>query len=288
MQRLRKEEKSAWHNWCDANKPRNGELYDKYKAAKAKFRRELKHAREKYEHAQMQKINESHDMDQKYFWKMVNQSKQSIKTVHPIQINQQLLTDPNDIRNQWKVYFQELYTPQESDDMDNSFKEHVDASLMDMIQAAKNMDPSIMKTPISFQEVSECIKSLNNNKAPGWDSITAEHIKYGGQTLAHALTYLFNAMVAIIHIPKHQKVGVIVPIPKGEKDATIQSNNRGITLLPVVGKIFEKILFERHITWSNDKDPLDPLQGAAQDKCSSLHTTLLLRICSYARHSKLI
>ena len=134
-----------------------------------------------------------------------------------------------------------------------------------------------MKNPITVKEVASCIKSLKNNKAPGFDAVTGEHLKYGGEQLVMGLVYVFNKMVQMIHIPQCNKVGVIVPIPKGEKDATYQNNNRGITLLPVVGKVFEKVLFERHSTWSKDSDPLDQLQGASQDHCSSIHTTLLLR-----------
>ena len=84
-------------------------------------------------------------------------------------------------------------------------------------------------------------------------------------------------MVRYEVIPKHLKVGIIVPIPKGEKDVSIMGNNRGITLLPVIGKIFENILLHRHVKWADKNDPFDALQGAGQDKCSSTHTSYLLR-----------
>jgi hypothetical protein len=51
----------------------------------------------------------------------------------------------------------------------------------------------------------------------------------------------------------------------------------GITLLPVIGKLFEKVLLQRHMAWAADNDPLDSLQGAAQPHCSCLHTSLLLQ-----------
>jgi hypothetical protein len=54
-------------------------------------------------------------------------------------------------------------------------------------------------------------------------------------------------------------------------------NNRGITLLPVIGKLFEKVLLQRHMAWAADNDPLDSLQGAAQPDWSCLHTSLLLQ-----------
>ena len=41
------------------------------------------------------------------------------------------------------------------------------------------------------------------------------------------------------HIPLQFKIGIILPIPKGDKDKYIQDNNRGITLLSSVAKLYE-------------------------------------------------
>jgi hypothetical protein len=134
-----------------------------------------------------------------------------------------------------------------------------------------------LEKQIDKTEVSEGITQLKNSKAPGWDNVTAEHIKYGGEALLDAITCLFNGMVQKEFIPKHLKIGIIIPIPKGDKDCTIMGNNRGITLLPVIAKLFEKVLLQRHVGWAADNDPLDSLQGAAQAQCSCIHTSLLLQ-----------
>lgn len=78
------------------------------------------------------------------------------------------------------------------------------------------------------------------------------------------------------YIPEHFKRGVIVPIPKGtDKDYTLQDNYRGITLLLVLGKLYEKSAAAPGGSLASTV--IDDLQGASQPKCSSLHTSLLLR-----------
>lgn len=73
--------------------------------------------------------------------------------------------------------------------------------LEEMIEIATRSDSIIMKAPITTEEGIKCVKSLKNNKAPGWDSITAEHIQYRGKKLMDALAFLFNSMVKLLHIP---------------------------------------------------------------------------------------
>jgi hypothetical protein len=231
----------------------------------------------KYEKSEMQEICQAQCIDQKYFWTLVKRSKSRNKIVTPIQLNRKTITDPKEIRSACKSYFEELYTPKNASHYDNDFKEDIEQAYNKMINRSYAIKPFIMDKAITNDEVLKCIKSMKNHKAPGWDSVTAEHLKYGGVELLQILLLLFNNIVQLEVIPKQLKKCVIIPIPKGEKDATILGNNRGITLLPVIGKLFEKVLFERHIKWANEVDPFDPLQGAAQGKCSSTHTSLLLR-----------
>ena len=113
-------------------------------------------------------------------------------------------------------------------------------------------------------------------KAGGWDQVLPEHVKYGGPVLYELLTILFNAITKTEHVPAHFKKGTVIPIPKGvDKDLSQHDNYRGITLLPVLGKLYEKLLLQQ-------SEPLfdaaiDDLQGAAHRGCSSLHTSFLLR-----------
>jgi hypothetical protein len=84
-------------------------------------------------------------------------------------------------------------------------------------------------------------------------------------------------MTAIEHIPTQLKCGVIVPIPKGDKDRSLQDNYRGITLLPILSRLYEKVLLGKIKKWVHNNQLIDDLQGAGQEACSSLHTNWLVR-----------
>ena len=91
------------------------------------------------------------------------------------------------------------------------------------------------------------------------------------------LTWLYNTIVYTESIPYFYKRGLIVPIPKAGKDQSYKDNNRGITLLPTIYKLFEKILLYREKAWLSDNNVRDDIQGAAQEQCSSQHTSMLLQ-----------
>ena len=80
-------------------------------------------------------------------------------------------------------------------------------------------------------------------------------------------------MVYLECIPGALKKGLIVPIPKANKDSSIKDNNRGITLLPVIYKLLQMVLLEREKPWL--QTIIDDMQGAKHAKCSCLHVSLL-------------
>ncbi len=102
-------------------------------------------------------------------------------------------------------------------------------------------------------------------------------MKYGGTKLLKIITCICNSITETETFPDVLKKGIRIPIPKGTKDPTIQNNNRGITLVSVIVKIYQKIVLSRHIEWAKGRNKLNDLQGAAQSKTSSLHTAWLLR-----------
>ncbi len=53
---------------------------------------------------------------------------------------------------------------------------------------------------------------------------------------------IFKILVRIEYVPMHFRIGLLVPIPKGTKDKCKQDNYRGLTLISVLGKIFEKCI----------------------------------------------
>ena len=92
-------------------------------------------------------------------------------------------------------------------------------------------------------------RTLKYNTAYGCDKIYVENLKCGGPALMYLISRLFTSMHYHTYRPKQLKKGVIVPIPKSEKDPSEPTNNRGITLMSVISKVRDSIVFKRHEKW---------------------------------------
>ena len=249
-----------------------------YKDAKRKFRSALRLKQYEYEKHEMDEICMNQEINQKYFWYLVSKHKRSGKRVTPIRSDAGvMLTDPHEIRSEWNKYYERLYKCQDDDlKYDNEFKNMVETELNSIIEGI-NYTGTLKGGPINVEELKKQITRLKNNKAAGWDHVTAEHIKYAGDICISTLAWIMNCMVKSKSIPQHLKRGLIVPIPKPGKDCSIKDKNRGITLLPVVYKLFEMVILQREKKWLFDNKLIEDLQGAAQENCSSLHVSMVLQ-----------
>ena len=105
-------------------------------------------------------------------------------------------------------------------------------------------DLEINCDPPTKEEVIEAIKKLKNGKAAGPDGIPAEALKADVEMTANMLLPVFKKIWEEEEIPADWKEGHIIKLPK-KGDLSNCDNYRGITLLSIPGKIFNRILLER-------------------------------------------
>jgi len=87
------------------------------------------------------------------------------------------------------------------------------------------------------------IGKLQAGKAPGIDGVMAEHVLYCNPLISLHLLVLFNAIIKHGYVPAEFGIGVVIPLLKDASlDPTNMDNYRGITLSPVLSKIFENCL----------------------------------------------
>lgn len=92
--------------------------------------------------------------------------------------------------------------------------------------------------------ISSIINSFSMHKAPGYEGFSPIIIKKAFGVIGGELVSLYRALIRLCYFPKLWKIGNIVLIPKPgviEINPTKKSY-RPITLLPVLGKILEKII----------------------------------------------
>ena len=106
-------------------------------------------------------------------------------------------------------------------------------------------DLIINEGDFTMEELNMAIKKLNNYKAPGIDcSITAEAIKHGGDPLKERLLKLVNIVKSGLTPPSEWIKNIIVPLPK-KGDKTKMNNYRGISLMSITAKLYNRLLLDR-------------------------------------------
>lgn len=269
--------KQARRAWVSAGKQKHLHEYDAYKAAKKEFRRQLRKYKYEYELNAMNDFLVSQDIDARYFWYLVNRNK-CAKIASPIVSNDGVvLTDPDAIRDDWTSYYECLYKEGSDEKYDDDFKLEIERELMEMRSRLPEGENLLTGGKINSSEVSAMIKKLKRNKAAGWDRITAEELQYAGPLCVSSVTWMLNSIVDQTSIPVALKKGLLVPIPKAEKDSSIKDNNRGITLLSLFYKLLEKMIIEREQQWFNDTSVIDSIQSSGKEKCSCLHSSFIVQ-----------
>lgn len=111
------------------------------------------------------------------------------------------------------------------------------------------IDPADTDLPIdcsepTLDEIRKAIKQMKSGKAAGPDSIPAEALKAHTEYTAEMLHPLFKKIWIQEEIPAEWKEGYLIKLPK-KGDLSNCSNYRGITLLSIPGKVFNRILLNR-------------------------------------------
>ena len=117
-------------------------------------------------------------------------------------------------------------------------------------------------------------------KSAGHDGLTAEHIKYGGTTICKWLTKILNRISTLEEIPASMKTGIIIPIYKKKGlNPLLPSSYRGITIPPVLAKLYELIILRRLQPILSELNLPEKLQTAYQKglSCSDAITKNMLR-----------
>ena len=114
------------------------------------------------------------------------------------------------------------------------------------------------------------IKKLVNNKATGIHGMPNKALKECAENIDPSLTDIFNFSIETGVFPDDLKVGRVAPVYKsGEKDDL--NNNRPISMLPTVARVFEKMLYGQVYDYFTS----NKLLGNQQFGFRTLHSTAL-------------
>ena len=135
-----------------------------------------------------------------------------------------------------------------------------------------NLDeiPCLENIQATEKEICELIQILDRNKATGPDGLSPSLIKEAGHTIVPSLTKLINLSLLTGKMPSQWKCANVIPIhKKGSK--SVLNNYRPISLLPIISKIMERVVFKSVYNFFHDSKFLSSHQSGFRPKDSTVN-----------------
>lgn len=88
------------------------------------------------------------------------------------------------------------------------------------------------------------LNKLDVSKATGQDGISARFLKDSSDVIVTPMSYIINLSLELSEVPSDFKVAKVIPLyKKGEK--SYEGNFRPVSILPVISKIFERVVYNQ-------------------------------------------
>ena len=126
---------------------------------------------------------------------------------------------------------------------------------------------------ISEEKILNIIRSLNPNKAHGWDEISVRMIKLSDISLVLPLKIIFTNCLRRGVFPEIWKYANVVPVHK-KNEKNLKGNYRPISLLPIFGKILEKLIYDSLYSHLESHELLNPNQSGFRSGDSTVNQLL--------------
>ena len=146
----------------------------------------------------------------------------------PILINNKLISNFKEKANHFNAFFASQCTPVSNN-----------STLPLATTPATNA--CLSSISLNDQDILKIMHSLNINKAHGCDDISIRLLKICDSSIVRPLSIIFNNCLQR-SFPNNRKKSSVVPIHK-RGDKQLLQNYRPVSLLPICGKIFERIIF---------------------------------------------
>ena len=200
----------------------------------------------------------------KTYWSILKTfyNEKKIPIIPPLLINDNFVTDTQTKANIFNKFFAEQCTP-----LRNSSS--LPVNQMFLTRSRLNS--------INFneEEMLKIVRALNIHKAHGHDDISIRMIKICDKSLLKPLIILFENSTKSSCYPDIWKRSNIIPVHK-KNDKQLVNNYRPISLLPIFGKIFEKIIFNKIYNFLLEGNLLNPNQSGFRSSDSCINQLLAI------------
>ena len=206
--------------------------------------------------------------DRKKVWKIKNElrGKQQAKIKPSFNINNKKVINRRIIANEFNKYFISIACKL-NEGIENGAltSEHSLPSFYDYLNPPNSN--SIVMYDCDKLEVMDIIKEFQNNKASDYP---IRIIKKCSHFISPILSQYYNILLQNGTFPDNLKVGKITPIYK-KGDSELLENYRPISILPIFGKIFEKLIYKRLYSFLSSQNILFDNQYGFRKSHSTSH-----------------
>lgn len=211
----------------------------------------------------------------KKFWQYYS-SKISVKSdktnsnpISHVKFNGKTSEDNIDLCNMFNVFFTSITSNSECSTSEAS----------NFVEEQLNNFPKSIETDFKFcfttsAEIDELLSTIPSQSAPGISGIPTKIFKSPSKKLRTILAYLFNYSILTNSVPNEWKTAVVTPLFKKKGSCEDLNNYRGISILPPVAKLFEKLIHKQILGYLDKNNILSDDQHGfrANHSCeSALH-----------------
>ena len=108
---------------------------------------------------------------------------------------------------------------------------------------------SISQIEITRSDIFEALCSLDPTKSLGCDNIHPQVLKHCATSLLEPIYHIFQLCLTTSTLPQEGKTHKITPLPK-KGDLSCVNNYRPISLLCIISKVLESIIYKKIITFT--------------------------------------
>ena len=123
--------------------------------------------------------------------------------------------------------------------------------------------------PTTNSVVLKLLEDINPTKAVGIDNIGGKFLKDGAVILADPITKLCNLSIKVSKFPQQCKIAKLKPLYKNKGSKVETKNYRPISLLPLVSKLFEKVIHTQTQIFLDENHILYKFQSGFRQKHST-------------------
>ena len=230
------------------------------------FRMECQKAVDKAKHDYLLKLgNKVYDpaTSQKYYWKILNQvmNKSRAPKIPPLLFNNAFILNCAEKAKLFNDFFGKQCKPV------------ANGSVLPYFKFVTNKRISTIS--IENHDIISLVRKLNPSKASGSDGISGQMLLLCDNSVTLPLQIIFNTILKTSIYPDNWKLANLTPIfKKGDKQ--LIKNYRPISLLPICGKMFEKIIFQNFYGFFTENNLITKNQSGFRPSDSTTNQLLFL------------